>query len=140
MNDAVFLVARAMLALIFLVSGFGKLMAVAGISGMLQKMGFPQSELMGYAIGIFELVAGLLILVGFMTRWAALGLFVFTGITIFMAHNFWTMEGAQFAAQRIQAMKNIAMMGGLLLLAFAGPGGYSVDARAGGRWGTRSRY
>lgn len=140
MNDAVFLVARAMLALIFLISGFGKLIAVGGIAGMLQKMGFPQPDLMGYAIGIFELVFGLMVLAGFMTRWAALALFAFTGVTIFMAHNFWTMEGAQYAAQRIQALKNICMMGGLLLLAFTGPGGYSVDARAGGRWGTRARY
>ena len=129
MHDIAFLAARVMLAVIFILSGFGKLMAVAGIAGMLQKAGMPQPQMLGYAVGILELVAGILVLVGFFTRWAALALAAFTIATIFVAHNFWVFEGQQYMAQRTQALKNIAMAGGLLLLAFTGPGGLSVDAR-----------
>lgn len=129
MPDTAFLIARAMLALMFLIAGVGKLMAVTSIAGAVQRYGIPQPQLVGYAIGIFELVAGLMVLAGFMTRWAAFALLIWVGTTIFVAHNFWTMEGAQYAAQRFQALKNIAVMGGLLLLAFAGPGSLSVDAR-----------
>ena len=84
MHDIAFLAARVMLAVIFILSGFGKLMAVAGIAGMLQKAGMPQPQMLGYAVGILELVAGFLSGRVF-TRWAALALAAFTIATIFVA-------------------------------------------------------
>ena len=83
MQDIAFLAARVMLSVIFILSGFGKLMAVAGVAGMLQKAGMPQPQMMGYAVGILELVAGILVLVGFFTRWAALALAASAIATIF---------------------------------------------------------
>jgi putative oxidoreductase len=58
MSDLGLALGRAMLALIFIISGFGKLTAVAGIAGTLQKAGFPQPMLFGYAVGALELVGG----------------------------------------------------------------------------------
>lgn len=129
MPDIAFLAARVMLSLFFILSGFAKLMAIAGIAGMLQRAGIPEPRLVGYAFGVFELVAGLMVLVGFMTRWASLALLVYTAILIFLAHAFWKLDGVQYAMQQTQALKNLAIMGGLLLLAFAGPGSLSIDAR-----------
>jgi putative oxidoreductase len=127
MSDLGIAIGRAMMALIFIISGFGKLTAVAGIAGMLQKMGFPQPQLVGYATGVIELVGGLMMLFGFMTRWAALVVLAFTAATIYLGHPFWTMEGAQYAANRIHALKNVAMIGGFLVLAAVGPGRFSID-------------
>ena len=127
MSDLGIAIGRAMMALIFIISGFGKLTAVAGIAGMLQKMGFPQPQLVGYAVGAIELVGGLMILFGFMTRWAALVLLAFTAATIYLGHPFWTAEFPQKSPNFIQALKNLAMMGGFLVLAAVGPGRFSID-------------
>lgn len=122
MSDIGQALARAMLAAIFIISGYSKLMAVAGIAGMLQKAGFPEPRLSGYAVGALELVGGIMVLVGFKTRWAAAALFLFTAGTIFIAHKFWIDPG-----QQTQALKNLAMMGGLLLLVAHGGGRMSLD-------------
>jgi putative oxidoreductase len=68
-----------------------------------------------------------MILLGFMTRWVALALFAFVAGTIFVSHNFWVFEGQQYFAQRSQALKNLAIMGGFLMLAAVGPGRFSLD-------------
>lgn len=127
MSDIAHTLGRALLAAIFILSGYGKLMMVAGIAGTLAAKGFPQPKAFGYAVGALELVGGLLILIGFKTRWVALVMFVFVAGTILVSHNFWTFEGAQYMAQRTQAMKNLAIMGGFLLLVAHGGGRWSFD-------------
>lgn len=127
MNDLAYLVARICLGLIFVVSGWGKLMAVAGIAGMLQRAGLPNPTAMGYLVGGIELVGGALIIAGFMTRWVALAMAAFTLVTIYFGHPFWNMTGADYINNRTQALKNLAIIGGYLMLAFAGPGRFSLD-------------
>jgi putative oxidoreductase len=124
MSDVGSALARVMLALIFIIGGYSKLMAVAGIAGMLQKAGFPEPRLFGYAVGALELIGGVMILLGFKTRWAAAALFVFTAGTIFISHKFWI-----DASQQTQALKNLAIMGGYLLLVVNGGGRLSIDRR-----------
>src|SRR5216684_5105082 len=72
-------------------------------------------------------LAGISVLIGFKTRWGAIALLLFTACTIIFAHNFWTMEGAARAANQVQALKNLAIMGGLLAFAVVGSGRYSMD-------------
>jgi putative oxidoreductase len=84
-------------------------------------------KVVAYTVACIDLIAGLMVLVGFKTRWAALVLFVFTAMTIFLAHPFWTMEGAARAANQAQALKNLSIMGALLMIAARGPGRYSAD-------------
>lgn len=129
MNDMIQAIARAMLAALFIVSGFGKLMAVGGIAATLGRQGFPQPMLFGYAVGTLEFVGGILILIGFQTRIVALVMAAFTLGTILISHNFWAMEGAARAGNQTQALKNIGIVGGFLLLFVAGPGRLSVDGR-----------
>ena len=57
----------------------------------------------------------------------AIALLLFTACTIIFAHPFWTMEGAARAANQVQALKNLAIMGGLLIFAAMGSGRYSID-------------
>jgi putative oxidoreductase len=127
MNSIWLLLARLGLSVLFIVSGFGKLMSVAGVAGMLTSKGFPMPTELGYAVGALELIGGLMILIGFKARWAGAVLAVFTIGTIVFFHNFWTMEGAPRGLNQLMAMKNLAIAGGMLLLAVAGPGRYSFD-------------
>jgi putative oxidoreductase len=70
-----------------------------------------------------------MLFVGFKTRWAALALIVFVLVANFVFHQFWAMEGPAKMNNEITFLKNLAMVGGLLMLYVAGPGRYSVDAR-----------
>jgi putative oxidoreductase len=80
-------------------------------------------------VAAVDLIGGVLVLIGFLTRWAALALFVFVGLTIFFAHPFWDMEGAARAGNQAHALKNLSIMGALLMIAAMGAGRFSVDGR-----------
>ena len=127
MNDLVVALARALLAAIFIVTGFNKLMAIAATAAYLGRLGVPWPQIAAWVVAIFELVAGAMVLVGFRTRWAAFALAVFTGIALYLAHPFWTSPSAQYMNQFNHAMKNIAIIGGFLLLAVYGGGRFSLD-------------
>jgi putative oxidoreductase len=129
MSDIAYALGRILLPLVFIISGWAKLMDVSGVAGTLGRAGFPQPRMFGYAVAALELVGGLMVLVGFRARWAALALFFFTAGTIYISHAFWTFEGAQYIAQRSQAFKNLAIMGGLLLIFANGSGRLSIDGR-----------
>ena len=123
MNPAVTLLGRILLSIIFIVAGFGKLTGAAGFAGYLGNLGVPGGIATAYLVGLFELVGGLAILVGFQTRIAAYALAAFCVATGLLAHL-----GPD---QSTALMKNIALTGGFLVLASAGAGAYSVDARSG---------
>lgn len=84
----------------------------------------------GYVIATIQLVGGLAILVGFRTRWVAYAFVVYLILVVFFAHNFWDMQGAARGGNMAHFYKNLAIMGGFLLLALQGPGRYAVDAKA----------
>jgi putative oxidoreductase len=129
MSDAAAAVARLLLALIFVISGFMKLTSIAGFTGYLTRLGVPEPQIMAYVAAVVELVGGLMVLIGFKARWAALVLCVFTGITLYLGHKFWAAPPEQYMNQFNHALKNLAIMGGFLLLFAYGPGRYSADAR-----------
>ena len=116
------LLARAMLAYIFIVEGVGKIAGYAGVAGYMQAHGVD-GRLLPLVI-LTELGGGLLVLFGWKTRWAAIALFGFCLLTALFFH--------MGADQAIQLQKNVAMAGGFLTLALLGPGPWSVDAWRGG--------
>ena len=73
----------------------------------------------------------ILILVGYQTRWASVVLIVFVALTCILVHNFWTMEGPARAANQGNFYKNLALIGGLLLIYVQGPGTCSLEHRFG---------
>jgi putative oxidoreductase len=122
MKDTVTLAARLMIALIFLIAGWGKLGAgYAGTQQYMASVGLP-GMLLPLVI-LTELGGGLAVLIGLFTRVAAVAL---AGFTVLSALFFHTNFADQM--QSIMFMKNIAIAGGFLLLAVHGPGSYSVDA------------
>lgn len=118
-NGAVSLVARVLMAYIFIVAGWGKLSAYTATVGYMESMGVP-GALLPLTI-LVELGGGLALLFGFQARFAAFGLGIFSIITAFIFH-----EGAD-SAQAINFMKNFAMAGGLFFLMLHGAGKFSID-------------
>jgi putative oxidoreductase len=142
MLNATYALGRMLLPLIFIVSGVQKLMNVADTARMLADSnvpipdqivpylgGMPKFEAAGYAVGVIELICGLMVLIGFKVRWGALVLVVFTACTIFFVHHFWDMQGAAYAENLRETLKNLAIMGGLLLVVACGPSPATIDQR-----------
>jgi len=126
-SDALALVGRILLGSIFVLSGFQKLMGYSGVVASISGKGLPMPEVLAVLTIVIELGAGLLLVVGWKARWAALLLFLFIIPVSLVFHNFWTMEGAQAAMNKIHFMKNVSIMGGMLMVAAFGPGRYSLD-------------
>lgn len=120
--DLTSLVGRVLLAALFIVFGFEKITGYAGSAQYMEAYGLP-GALLPLAI-IAELGGGLAILFGVFSRWAALALAGFCIVTALVFHTAWSGDGGQ--AQFINFMKNLALAGGLLLLAANGPGRYVV--------------
>lgn len=111
MSKIAAIIGRVFLALLFIFSGAGKLMDVGGTEEVIASAGLPN----GFAIiaGVCELIAGFCLAAGFMVRLVALLLVVFLALTIFFFHN-----QIDTSAQAVAALRNLAIIGGLLL-AFA---------------------
>lgn len=123
MNPSVFiLLGRILLSIIFLFAAYGKLSDPAGTAGYLGSLGFPAPLPMAYVVGIFELLGGLAILVGFQTRIAAILLALFCVASALIAH-------ADFADQNQLShfLKNLGLAGGFLVLAGSGAGAYAIE-------------
>ena len=128
-SDALSLIGRIFLAVIFLVSGFGKIGGFEGLAGAIASKGLPMPQVFAVASIAVELGAGLMLVFGLKARWAAFLLAVFTAIVTFFFHNFWAVPEAQKYMEQINFMKNLAVIGGLLFVMAFGPGRLSVDKR-----------
>jgi putative oxidoreductase len=124
------MVGRILLALLFLVAGVRKLMAVAGSTGYLTKLGFPMPEVMIWVAIAIEIGGAALLILGWNTRRVAWLLILFTAIATAMAHRFWEFDAAQYANQLNHFLKNVAIIGGLLYVAVLGAGSASLDGRS----------
>lgn len=123
------LVGRILIAVIFFVAGFEKFVDTAGTIDHMKAVGIPYAGTLIYVAAIAEVLGGLSILLGFLTRVGALGLAIYLIPVTLYFHRFWGVEGAAATMQMSQFMKNVAIMGGLLVLMAFGAGPYSVDQR-----------
>ena len=116
------LIGRILIAILFVPSGWGKLVGFAGTVGYINSKGIPLAEVCA-AIAVFaELGLGLALLLGFQARWAALGLAIFTAVITPLFHNYWAVPEAQVYMQKLNFFKNYAICGGLLAFAAFGAG------------------
>ena len=129
MQNPLTLTGRLLLAALFLPAGISKISGFSGTAGYIGSVGLPMPEL-GAALAIaVEIGGALALIVGWGTRWAALALALFTLAATVFFHNFWAMPAEQVMMQQLMFMKNVAVVGGLLVLAAYGAGAFSVDAR-----------
>jgi putative oxidoreductase len=128
-QDTLALIGRLVLAWFFVPAGWGKIAGFAGTVAYAASAGLPMPQV-GVAAGLLiELLGGLMLLVGFKTRWAALALAVFSVAAAFFFHNYWTLPEAQQTMQQLNFTKNLAIAAGLLAFAAFGPGRFSFDVR-----------
>ena len=117
------LIARVFLGHIFLLAGVSKISAYEGTQGYMEAMGLPGALLP--LVILLEVGGGLAIIVGWKSKWASIALATFTVIAAAIFHNNFADQ-----MQMILFMKNIAITGGLMLLAVHGAGAYSLDNRS----------
>lgn len=122
------LVGRILLSLIFFISGISKMVHWSGTVGYMTAQGMPLVPLFLLLAILFELAGGLSLLLGWRARLGTLVLLAFLIPTTLIFHDFWTYEGMEYRSQMMQFFKNLALMGGLLLLLPVGSGPLSLDA------------
>lgn len=123
------LIGRLLLALLFVPAGFSKIGGFSGTVGYIASKGVPLPEVAAAIAIAVELGLGLLLVVGFQTRLAALGIAIFTFVITFIFHNYWAMPADMQMMQSLMFFKNIAIVGGLLMVAAFGAGAWSLDGK-----------
>jgi putative oxidoreductase len=136
MPDYVQAISRVLISSVFIVFGYlqfthiGNYIAnpavikVAGLTG-----GILTPTIIAYLVASIDLFGGILILIGYQTRWASIVLIAFVVLTLIFVHSFWTMQGAARIGNQVNFYKNLAIIGALLLLISHGPGSCSLDHR-----------
>jgi putative oxidoreductase len=124
--DLALLLARVALVLLFPISGFYKILQWPGIVGVLTQQGAPMPFLGGVLAVAAETILPVLLVLGLYTRWAALGLILYTLGTNVIAHRFWELTGGAQFGQMMSFFKNISLIAGLALIMVLGPGRYAL--------------
>jgi putative oxidoreductase len=127
--DSLLLVARVLLGLVFVLSGYGKLTGLAAFSASLAARGVPAPEVFGIVGACVEFFGGVAVVLGVASRYVAVLMIVFVVVATLISHRFWEhADPQQFRAQQGQFMKNVTMIGGYVLLFACGGGRFSMDA------------
>jgi len=129
LQDSFALAGRLLLAWLFVPAGWSKIAGFSGVAGYIASKGVPLPEVCAALAIAAELGLGLLLVVGWQARWAALGLAIFVAVITPIFHNYWAMPEAQVMMQKQAFNKNLGVVGGLLVLAAFGAGRFSLDGR-----------
>jgi putative oxidoreductase len=129
LTNTLALVGRILVALIFVISGFGKIGGFEGVAGYIGSKGLPMPQVLAALTILLELGGGILLVLGWKTRLIALLFFLWLIPTTLIFHAFWGLDPKAAQQMQIHFMKNVSIMGAMLLLVAFGPGAYSVDRR-----------
>lgn len=108
---------RFLLSVIFILSGLGKIPHFSAVAGMMASKGIPLASVALLITLIIEIGGGLLLLTGFKARYAAMVLAIWLIPVTLTFHNFWAYQGQQLQEQMVNLLKNLAIIGGLLVVA-----------------------
>jgi putative oxidoreductase len=127
-RDLAALVGRVLLAFLFVYAGFGKIGGFEGTEAAIAGKNVPLPAIATTIAIAVETIGGLMLCFGWKARWAALAVAVFTLVASILFHNFWAMtDAAQAGVNELMFLKNVAVIGGLLLVYALGPGRLSID-------------
>lgn len=130
---------RFLVALIFIMSGVGKLFGFTETAAMMESVGFPAPSPFLIAAICLEIIGGILLVIGYKAWWAALALIVFLVPATIIFHAANLADPVQGQQQMIHVLKNLAILGALLKFMADGAGAYALDnmfAASAGRAGT----
>lgn len=122
MKDSIPLAARILISTIFIIAAINKAMNPSGTENYIAAAGIPAAGVLSVLVIMIEIFGGLSILLGFKAKWGAIALFMFLIPATLIFHTEFTDQ-----IQSIMLLKNLAMMGGLLMVANYGSGPYSLD-------------
>ncbi len=120
--------ARILIVAIFVYTGFTKLMHFDATAHMIGEKGIPLAAVATAIAILIELGGAILIIIGWQTKLAANVQFIYLVFITFMYHNFWAAPPQLHDVQLLNFLKNVGIMGGLLILATRGADASSVDA------------
>src|SRR5271157_220877 len=130
-SDVALLIGRLLMAYIFVRGGWGHITNLGGFGTYLAGKGAAAG--MSYPLAVVaacvEFFGAICIVLGLATRYVALLMAVFTLIAAFLGHPYWSVPAAEVVPQQINFNKNLAILGGFLVLYAAGPGRWSIDRR-----------
>jgi len=121
------LIGRLAIVALFLPAGLSKLTGFAGTVGYIQSVGLPTPTAAAVLALVVEIVGGVALLVGYQTRIAAVVLAIFTFFATIFFHAYWAAPADQVFVAQLLFFKNVAVIGGLLVLAASGAGKFSID-------------
>ena len=124
-------VGRILLALVFVLSGFGKIWTIGTTAGYMASHGIPLPNVLVYGVVLLELGGGLALIFGLFTRPLALIFALYLVTLALVFHNYWAMPADQMRAQQVAFMEHLAMIGGMLYVFAFGAGAWSLDALIG---------
>ena len=128
-NNSLNVVARVLLASLFLSAGISKITNFQVIVDLVASIGIPYAGGWTVLVILLEIVGSTAIIVGYRARVAAVLLGIFTIITAFLFHSYWAAPADQQYVQQLLFLKNISIAGGLFLLASFNSGSWSLDTK-----------
>lgn len=122
-------IGRILIAALFLPAGIAKLTAFDGSVNYFASIGIAMPAIAVVATIIVEIFGSLLLVIGYKTRIIAIGLAIFTLIASVIGHAYWSAPAEQAYVAQLLFYKNIAIIGGLIILATSGAGSISIDGK-----------
>ena len=131
LQSVVAVIGRILLCTIFFMAAVGnKIPHFSGVAASMAKEGVPAPQLMLVGAIVFLIAGSLAVILGYKARIGAALLLVFLGLATYFYHDFWTVSDPQLKQEQIvQFMKNLSMMGAMLLVIANGTGPMSLDQR-----------
>jgi putative oxidoreductase len=121
------LIGRFLMASLFLPAGVTKLMGFNGTVAYFGSLGLPMPSIVAIAVIVIEILGGLALIVGYKVKLSAIILALFTLGASLIGHAYWAVPADQAFVAKLLFYKNIAIVGGLLILASLGAGRLSMD-------------
>jgi len=121
------LLGRLMIVYIFATSGLGKALSWEGNIRYMSTRHLPLIPLLLAIAMVIELGGSLCLILGYRTREAAFVMFLYLTAVTVIYHNYWALSGMGQGMMETQFRKNLGIMGGLLVVAYAGAGRWSID-------------
>jgi putative oxidoreductase len=129
LTNFIALLARILLAILFVQGGYNKLFGgTAGTVATMASHGIPFPSVLVWGAIAVELGVGLCLMAGLLTRWAALILAAYTAALGLIFHAYWLAPAAEARFERIIFFNHISIIGGMLAIVAFGAGCLSLDA------------